>query len=295
MYNTSQCLHPESLKMWEEKLEGQRTVPTLKSYLDWLETRITILESTQEFCSSDNRRPKVASKTVHAKWHQQKDPIKTLYTLKSEFQCIICKRNHMQTRCDELSRMSVSERKKIVQKHKLCSNCLQMHETEQCPFNATCKKCTGNHHTLLHDDPSKILLTQNELPLNAQDGDVECDAMSEAYSEHMYHVSINSSTLLATAVVPLRWNGRSVLVRALVDLGATANVVSERACKMLNMPIRSIHIPMTGVGDTPVGRSTGFTLGTIGSIHDKEYSLNIASIVVKTIATTSQIELVGAQ
>lgn len=32
--NTSQCLHAESLKAWEEKLEGTRVVPSLSQYLE---------------------------------------------------------------------------------------------------------------------------------------------------------------------------------------------------------------------------------------------------------------------
>lgn len=289
IYNTSQCLHPKSLRMWEENLGAQRSIPTVKMYMDWLETRITILETTQDFRVHEIRPQKTATKPFQPKAHHTKEPIKTLYTLKSDFQCVICKRNHIQTRCDELLRMPLNERKRTIQKHNLCANCLQMHDVEQCPFTATCKKCTGNHHTALHEDSSKVMLTQQHD--STTDGlDDDFDVMSKVCSEHFYHVFMNSSTLLATAVIPIRWNGKSILVNALIDLGATANLISKRVCKILNLPIQSATIPMTGVGDSPVGHVIGHTVGTIGSIHDKDFNLNIGSIVVKNIATTPQID-----
>lgn len=134
------------------------------------------------------------------------------------------------------------------------------------------------------------MLTNHDATLTEQEGDDEGDAMSQICSEYFYHVSMNSTTLLATAVVPLFWNGESILVNALIDLGATANLISERTCKLLNFPIQPTDIPMTGVGDSPVGYVIGRTLGTIGSVHDKNFKLNIDSIVVKGIASTPQID-----
>lgn len=194
----------------------------------------------------------------------------------------------MQTRCDELKRMSVQERIKTVREHNLCENCLQVHSIENCPFTATCQKCTKNHHTLLHENVARVMLTKGDETTNSISSDEESDAISKMCAENFYHVSINSSTLLATAVVPLRWNGRSILVNALVDMCATANLISERACKTLNLSIQSANIPMKGVGDSPVGAVIGQTISSFGSIYDADYNLNIASIVVKRIATTPQ-------
>lgn len=58
IFNTSQCLHAESRRAWEEKLEGSRNTPTLKQYLDFLETRINILETTSfTVASVPNKKP----------------------------------------------------------------------------------------------------------------------------------------------------------------------------------------------------------------------------------------------
>lgn len=212
IYNTSQCLHSDSLKAWEESLGGQRSVPTLKSYVDFLDTRIVILETTQSFLGQERSSSKPASKPFHPKMQQSKEQIKAYYTLKPEFKCVICTRNHIQTTCDELARMTLPDRIKTVRKHSLCVNCLQLHPVEQCPFTGTCKKCNGYHHTLLHEDSSKIMVTQIDDATISPSSDEESDAISKMCRENFYHVSINSSTLLAVALVPLRFNSRSILV-----------------------------------------------------------------------------------
>lgn len=297
IYNTVQCLHPNSLRMWEEHLNGQRTVPTLKTYLQFLETRIMILETTQSFGNQDNRRMRTPQKPVFQKSPQNKEPIKALYTLKSEYKCVICGGNHIQTRCNDLSRTPVHKLMQIVQDNKLCANCFQFHAVEICPFTANCRKCSEFHHTLLHPPSSKVMVTRLDEADGSVSAEEESDAISKMCSENFYHVSINSitgspgsATLLATAIVPIRWNGRSILVHALIDLGATANLISERACKALDLPVHPTNIPMTGVGDSPVGRVTGFTMNTIGSVHDDNFNLNIASVVVKRIANTPQLD-----
>lgn len=116
IFNTSQCLHPNSRKAWEEKLEGKRVIPTLESYLNFLEARINILENTVSFTTLVNhhKQPMIVKREFKAK---------AFYTLKAEFKCLICKKNHLSQRCDELYRMSASERRAAVHKSGVCFNC----------------------------------------------------------------------------------------------------------------------------------------------------------------------------
>lgn len=104
IFNTSQCLHSNSLKAWEERLDGKREIPTLNMYLDFLETnRITILECTASFSVDSTPTPlKIASKPFNfprrdGRFDKDKDKFKMMYTLKADFQCLICKKNHLST------------------------------------------------------------------------------------------------------------------------------------------------------------------------------------------------------
>lgn len=92
-----------------------------------------------------------------------------------------------------------------------------------------CKKCDGNHHTLLHEDKPNVLLNQVDEVLDNESlkGDA-AEQLSMISIEHFLHVSTGLLTILATALVPVVWNGRSIVLRALIDQGSTANLITDR-------------------------------------------------------------------
>lgn len=284
IFNTSQCLHVESRKAWEEKLGGQRQIPTLQQYNDFLESRVVILESTQTFTVRENlnqRRDKPNTRPNVPLQNKEKPRI--FLTLKTDYQCVICQGNHVASRCDELPKLSFQERKAAVQRNNLCYNCLQAHMVAHCPFNPSCKKCNQNHHTLLHDDRAHVMVVRDTVEIVG----VENEIMSNMCSEHFYHINARTVTILATAVVPVRYNGRSILLHALIDQGATMNLISERACQMLQLPRTRTNVTMTGVNNVSLGHGIGRTVGSIGSIHDSNYNLDISALIVNHIADIS--------
>lgn len=289
IYNTTQCLHIDSIKAWEEKLGGSRSIPSLDAYFDFIETRIGILQAATFMAQPEHNIIEKGKKPLRHAFDDRREKVNIHYTLKSEYKCVICKQNHLASRCDELRRMSVQERRTAVQKNGLCFNCLQPHMVVNCPFSATCKKCRESHHTLLHvEDNAKVMVTQ-ETNGNDDDEDFDssADALSLACSAHFYHVNTKNVTILATALVPVRWNGRSILLNALVDQGATTNLISERACQMLGLKIKRSNASMTGIDNTPLGRVLGRTAHTIGSIHENEYDFGMSALVVKKVAEFS--------
>lgn len=279
IYNTSQCLHPDSLKSWEEKLGGSRAIPTLKRYLEFIETRITILESTDTFV--------IRSKPTNQ--HQKASPqhndkrVRVHFTLKTEYKCVICQRNHVPSRCDELARMPVKDRRPVVQRNGLCFNCLQSHLVVNCPFNPACRKCNEAHHTLLHIEPIERAHLTQDAAVEFNDAASVADNLTEITYSHFYHVKAKSIVMLATALVPVLWNGRSILLNALIDQGATTNLISEHACQMLQLPHMRSNIAMTGVGNAPVGHVTGKTISKIGSIHDDMFEYDISALIVPKV------------
>lgn len=292
IYNTSQCLHPNSLRAWEERLEGKRAIPTLDGYLNFLEARIAIIENTSTFATANReyrhrseQRPNMRDNGYKA----DKEKVKTFYTLKADFKCALCQKNHLTTRCEEIYRMPHRERRAAVHKGGVCFNCLQPHLVAQCPFESTCKKCDGIHHTALHED-RPVLLNQAEEAVSTEDIRKELDErMSELSFANFFHLSMKSITILATALIPIRYNGRSIMLRALIDQGSTANLITDRACQMLRLPKISANIPMTGIGDSPVGLVLAKTLFTFGSAYDVNYQHRVPSIVVKSITKVSGI------
>lgn len=293
IYNTAQCLHPASLKAWEERLEGKKVIPTLETFLNFLETRITILESTASFCTVVPPQ-KTTSKPFNfpkRDYKSDKDKVKTFYTLKAEFKCLICKKNHLSNRCDELNRMTVRQRREAVHKSGVCFNCLQSHVVANCPFMPTCKKCDGNHHSMLHEEKPTVLLNQAE-EISDDESVMENagDKISIVSAEHFFHITDNAITILATALIPIQWNGRSIVLRALIDQGSTANLITNRACQALQLPRTRANIPMTGIGNSPVGIVLAKTAFSFGSIHNKSYRHGVRAIVVQSITTTTSVD-----
>ena len=67
--------------------------------------------------------------------------------------CSICKGSHHASRCEKITSLKPGERRRFVEKHRLCYNCLgNNHEVRQCPSTGVCKSCKGQHHTILHTD-----------------------------------------------------------------------------------------------------------------------------------------------
>ena len=292
IYNTSQCLHPNSFQAWEERLGGQRTLPSLEVYLSFLETRITILENTSSFpeVTMPSESAIKPSNVTKYDCKSNKESVKAFYTLKAEYKCLICKRNHLSSRCDELNRMSVNKRRAAIEQSGVCMNCLQSHIVDNCPFTPSCKKCNGNHHTLLHAE-KKIFL--NQASENSNDEDVAKmadDKLSMISAQHFFHIMNNSCTILATALVPVVWNGKTVILRALIDQGSTANLITDRACQALQLPRRKANIPLTGVGHSPVGMVLGKTIWSFGSIRNPTYRYEVQSMVVTSITNTREID-----
>lgn len=94
IFNSSQCLHADSHKAWEEKLEGSRAVPTFNQYLEFLETRIIILDTTlSTYAGLSKAKPPI--KPTAAMQLQAKDKAKIFFTLRSDYKCTICQRNHL--------------------------------------------------------------------------------------------------------------------------------------------------------------------------------------------------------
>lgn len=293
IYNTSQCLHPASLKAWEERLEGKRSIPSLNTYLNFLETRITIIDNTAMFCAASSPPKSTEKPYIYPKQDHklENEKIKSFYTLKADFKCLICKKNHLSNRCDQLNRMTVRQRREAVSKSGVCFNCLQPHIVANCPFMPACKKCVGNHHTMLHEEKPAVMLNQvEEISDDESRAEKAGDKVSIMSAEHFYYISSNMVAILATALVPIQWNGRLVVLRAIIDQGSTANLMTMRACQTLDLPQTHADTPMIGIGDSPVGMALAKTALSIGSAYATSFQYVIKPIVVQSIASTQKID-----
>lgn len=307
IFHISQRFDKETLTQWEYKLDGKRTVPKLKTLLDFLQVRITVRQTTETFTESSqaekwSKTNKNSSAHKHSNGYKKandkiQDKVKTYLTLKETYECGLCDKKHLTSRCTEIIRMNLKDRQARIKRKQLCENCFYPHPVVECPFKPACKKCDAPHNTLLHPDSKQMFLNvaepglENEASNSDETNNDDDDRLSSISQMHFYHVNeeSNDEVLLTTAIVPTMSNKHSALLHALIDDGSTGNLITVNACKLLNLHFTPLNIPMIGVGNTPVGRVIGRTIVTIKSIHDKKYARTIKAIVVRSIGQTKGI------
>jgi len=64
--------------------------------------------------------------------------------------CPVCVENHSIYKCKKFKFKSFQQRLEIVERHKLCENCLASHSVKAYGSKRTCFHCNKRHHSLLH-------------------------------------------------------------------------------------------------------------------------------------------------
>ncbi|CAG7720965.1 unnamed protein product [Allacma fusca] len=124
--------------------------------------------------------------------------------------CSFCQGEHYNYSCKKLLDKPVGERLTFVKETKVCTNCLSpTHATKDCHSKKLCKKCSKNHHTLLHKD----------IPDSFNKPKVQANTAQTANS---------SQNILATAMVQVKNKyGQDWECRALIDNGSTHTFINS--------------------------------------------------------------------
>lgn len=194
-------------------LISKNTLPTCKQLINFLNERSDVFDSTSHY-KQNATKPKLHVLTS---------------SVSNESNCIVCTKNHPLYRCSKFLSKSIRERIQIVKNAKNCFNCLNSGH-----FNTTCKAskcrtCGLNHSTLLHinKEPSNQFETDTQsIQSTSKDNIVNCVSAFASKFE----------TLLATAEVFISGNdGKLHKARALLDLAATSNFVTENLVQRLQL------------------------------------------------------------
>lgn len=303
IFHISQRFDKHTLSAWEEKLNGVRTIPDLRTLLNFLQVRITVLQTTETFGAATQTEKMSKTNKIAAATKFNNEPkrfgeknhekFKAFFTLKETYKCGLCAKNHLPSRCTDINRMSARDIQVKLKEHQLCENCFYPHPVIDCPFKPACKRCDEPHHSRLHPDGKQMFLTTAEMAnerealaiTESRNDDDNDDVLSVMSQRHFYHVNEESGddVLLTTAIVPALSKNKSVLLHTLIDDGATANLITINACNLLRLNVIPLNVPITGVGDSPVGRVVGKARLTIKSMHDENYTLPVKVIVVRSI------------
>lgn len=280
-------LSPDLRSKWEEERKGSSEPATLKTFYTFLEVRLKVVLAIppQKVCqkplipekskvvktftltkndSITNEEPVVDGEESLSDIVSQDDPdAHFLYNRKTEA-CHVCGELHRTFHCPRLQD-NAEEALRLVKERNLCTNCLYKHEAA-CTSKYSCRICQKQHNTLLHDAFHSLQIYQV--------GIKPC-VNSQAQPQR---------ALLATAMIPIQTSKGEILLRALVDQGSTANLLSERGAQLLQCSRKEIvEIPMYGVGEVQTGTAKAKTSIIIGSLYDKAYSLTIDAYIANRI------------
>lgn len=159
-----QRLDSESVKAWEHHLGLSKEPPTWNQFSEFLFTRLHSLQTFEKF-----RGGKTAS-------HFHQHPAKSHYQRKTKDsnpssssssysrRCSICSEKHYTSACPQYISKTIPQRLAIIQKSKLCYNCLGPHRVTACRITKRCHMCGRKHHTTIHQIKSQSSTTETGSP-----------------------------------------------------------------------------------------------------------------------------------
>ncbi|XP_029166945.1 uncharacterized protein LOC114937597 [Nylanderia fulva] len=254
VFLVTQKLDKHSREAWELKHGITVPYPTFDELNKFLNNRIRALETMLPV----KPKEKLTDATKSTKNNTLASHAASTFT----FACPVCKGNHLLYQCSTFLNQTPSQRFDFIRKNNRCLNCFSSkHNMKECTSSRVCKQCHKRHHTLLHFNaatkPSSS--DQTVAPETARD-----NSESEV-AIHLVSETLPSSSTILLAVARVRIHSqhdRVVTVRALIDPGSVATLITESVVQCLKLPKVKTFVRVTGVGeaDSIVRHATKVTI-----------------------------------
>ena len=253
---------------WAEFSCESEQVPPCTELLKFLDLQARNLESVshaghKHASGSDRRMPSV----------------KPSFALSNDDACLACKKQgHQIHTCSVFKGWRLADRFSVVREQGLCMNCLRKgHIAEKCRAPPMCKKCTKQHHTLLHRDADQA---PRRKPEEKEDKE----------ETHVAALSVSEQVLLMTCKVKVTApDGSSTLARALIDPGSSASYVHERLAQQLRLKRTNKNALVQGVAGTTT-RTRGSVWFQVSGVHDDSEKVGVEAYVLKKITKDLPLE-----
>lgn len=212
-------LDHETIKLYETSIQDPRKVQKFNDLMKFLEERFLTLDTIE---SGKNKN-----------FSNKKNERQIMQITKGTPKCIACGNQDITQNCENFKKLSPNERSKMIRSSGACINCLHpLHKRSDCKSKHKCSKCQKNHHTLLHFEKSS-----------------KSEPVTCALTQYN-----NVTVLLATAIIRCYdRNGISFVLRAMIDQGSQASIITERAAQLLKLDRKPLHMPIKAVGEVMAG------------------------------------------
>lgn len=269
-------LDEESHKSWEEELGSLPVdnLPSLKTFIKYLETRFRVLEMIQTSSTNRETRERVINKPKS---------FVTTTSAPTSFKCTLCNENHGLIYCKKFTDLSVTDRVQHVTQSMLCFNCLSpKHSAKFCRSQGTCKQCNRRHHTLLHYQRGMAsnTPTSTETERGPETKTQPETEISGTIKSHL--VTQGQNSLMATALVHVETGQGLQLVRALIDPCSQESFISEETAQRLQLRRKFVKGHVTGV-DQMTSKINYAAEIQVHSRINKNFKLRCVAFVVRQV------------
>ena len=278
-------LDPDTMFSWQNESKAHvEKAPQFIEFLGFVDDRAQAAES-----SSSSRRPSAATGPQNRKQNVGNHPTKPLlsFTVSTKdsmaHNCVLCSSQvHPLRSCTKFMSQSVDERYSTVKFHRLCFNCLRSgHQLVECSSTYRCRRCYGNHHTLLHRDSIRDA-SASAPPARGDASSQPAAPVDGTRIVSNTAVTLQSSTLLMTSqVIVSSPSGTAVQARALLDTGSAASFISERLVTSLTLPRARQTIRISEIaGSTLSSQAHSAVNFSVSSIQQPDQKIDLTAVVL---------------
>ncbi|XP_055522546.1 uncharacterized protein LOC129716732 [Wyeomyia smithii] len=240
--------------------------------VDFLQRRIRVLESisVNDHAPGSQTTPSTNQAANFNRRQSQFRLSSNASTAIASYKCPACNGNHYIARCAKFMQQSVSERKQLVSRKRLCHNFLKgNHLVASCPCELNCRKCNQRHHTLLHLEQSgNIQRSGNDSAsrsANPASSTTQSASTSLGNSKEQTSVPATEIVPVVETSAPVQQPAENVFLltvvvnvidayghahpaRALLDSASQPNLISNRLARILRLKRKSVNITVQGAG-----------------------------------------------
>ncbi|GFW41822.1 DUF1758 domain-containing protein [Trichonephila clavipes] len=265
IYILLQKVDPKTRQEWAQ-FSNNIDFPTFEAFIEFLSNRCTYLELYNE--------------NVTYEKHINKSKFN------NSLKCS-CNMNHLVFKCSKFKEMSVKERKQLVNKQKLCMNCLSDKHTEShCNSTFTCHFCKKKHHSLLHDNNFKNYAISANKSHRAEG---QNQTRNDTNQNKEVAASVNSIQTFLSSLPTLSVNIKNILrencqVRVMTDSGSESTFISEKCLKLLGLKRKNARFQIKGLQDSKIAMTKGCVEIDLVSLHDPKVKLPVKACVLEKTA-----------
>jgi len=203
----------------------------------------------------------------------------------SSTKCPVCQKPHLLFACPQFRDKACDQRRELAMKFRRCFNCLSAkHIRQKCPSKHTCRQCQQKHHTLLHDSFKDHNNNESPIESSSSSSDAKSENSATLNSHLLSKINFSKSRiLLATAWIKLSSsNGRTDVVRALLDQSSVTTIITEPLAQRLRLARTRVSVSITGIGETAAAAKHAANI-TVSSRNGTGPSLSVTALVLRSL------------